>query len=41
VTGGVDMIQPLIDKVSAIPGVGSVIKPVVAPLMDMLNGLAG
>jgi len=41
VSGGLGLIQPMIEKVSAIPGVGAVIEPVVAPLMEMLNGLAG
>ncbi|MFK7852894.1 MAG: DUF937 domain-containing protein [Granulosicoccus sp.] len=41
VSAGIATLQPIIDKVSAIPGVGSVIEPVIQPLMDALNGLAG
>lgn len=41
VQNGIGMLQPLVDKVSAIPGVGSLIEPVVAPIMEMLNGMAG
>jgi hypothetical protein len=41
VQGGIGMLQPLIDKISAIPGVGAIIEPVVAPIMEMLNGMAG
>lgn len=41
VQNGMGTIQPLIDKVSAIPGVGSIIEPVIAPIVEMLNGLAG
>lgn len=41
VTTGLSALQPIIDKVSAIPGVGSLIEPVIQPMMDALNGLAG
>jgi len=41
VQGGIGTLQPLIEKVSAIPGVGAVIGPVIAPIMEMLNGMAG
>ncbi|MFK8078154.1 MAG: DUF937 domain-containing protein [Granulosicoccus sp.] len=41
VQNGIGTIQPLIDKVSAIPGVGAIIEPVIAPIVEMLNGLAG
>ena len=41
VQNGMGTIQPLIDKVSAIPGVGAIIEPVIAPIVEMLNGLAG
>jgi hypothetical protein len=37
----VGMLQPLLDKISAIPGVGAVIEPFVAPIMEMLNGMTG
>lgn len=39
VQGGIGMLQPLIDKISAIPLVGPLIEPVVAPIMEMLNGM--
>lgn len=38
---GLATLQPLIEKVSAIPGVGSIIEPVITPLMAMLEGLKG
>jgi len=41
VQGGMSSLQPIVDKVSAIPGVGAVIEPVVGPLMKMLGGLGG
>lgn len=41
IQNGMGTIQPLIDKVSAIPGVGAIIEPVIAPIVEMLNGLAG
>ena len=41
VQNGMGSIQPIVDKVSAIPGVGSLIEPVIGPLMKMLSGLAG
>lgn len=41
VTTGLSALQPLLDKVSAIPGVGALIEPAIKPMMDALNGLAG
>lgn len=38
---GLAAIQPLIEKVTAIPGVGALIEPVVQPMLDMLSGLTG
>ncbi len=38
---GMTALQPIIEKISAIPGVGAVIEPVVQPMLDMLSGLAG
>ncbi len=38
---GITALQPLIDKVSAIPGVGELIQPVVGPVLETLQGLAG
>jgi len=40
VTAGLSALQPIIDKVTAIPGVGSLIEPVIQPMMDALKGLA-
>lgn len=39
--GGIEKLQPLVEKVSAIPGVGSIIEPVIGPIMETLSGLAG
>jgi hypothetical protein len=41
VQNGIGMLQPLVEKISAIPGVGPVIEPFVAPIMEMLNGMTG
>jgi len=41
VSNGIGGLQPLIDKVTAIPGVGAIIEPIIGPLMEMLNGMAG
>lgn len=41
VSNGISALQPLVDKVTAIPGVGDIVGPVIKPLMDMLAGLAG
>ena len=41
VQNGIGSLQPLVEKISAIPGVGSVIEPIVGPIMEMLNGMAG
>lgn len=41
VQNGMGTIQPLIEKVSSIPGVGAIIEPIIAPIVEMLNGLAG
>ncbi len=41
VGSGVEGLQPIIDKVTAIPGVGDLITPVIEPIMQMLQGLAG
>lgn len=38
---GLAALQPLVEKVSAIPGVGEIIEPVIQPMMEMLEGLAG
>ena len=38
---GIGSLQPIIDKVMAIPGVGGVIGPVLEPIMETLGGLAG
>lgn len=41
VNNGLAALQPLIDKVSAIPGVGDIIRPIVGPMLETLQGLAG
>lgn len=41
VSGGLSTLKPLIEKASAIPGVGDIINPVVTPMLEMLEGLAG
>jgi len=41
VGGGVDKLQPLVEKVSAIPGVGSIISPIIGPIMETLSGMGG
>ncbi len=38
---GLGSLQPIIDKVMAIPGVGGVIGPILEPMLETLNGLAG
>ena len=38
---GIEALQPIIEKVTAIPGVGDLITPVIEPMMEMLQGLAG
>ena len=41
ISNGVAALQPLVETASAIPGVGAIIEPIVGPLMETLNGLAG
>jgi len=41
VSEGLGSLQPIIDKVMAIPGVGSVLGPILEPIMETLGGLAG
>ena len=41
ISGGLSTLQPIIEKVTAIPGVGTVIEPIVTPMLEMLEGLAG
>lgn len=38
---GLSSLQPIIDKVSELPGVGPVLEPVLGPMVEALNGLAG
>ncbi len=37
---GIAGLQPLIEKVTAIPGVGALIQPVIGPVLETLQGLA-
>ena len=41
VQGGLGQMQPMLDKVMAIPGVGSVLGGVIEPLKEKLAGLSG
>ncbi|MFK7890265.1 MAG: DUF937 domain-containing protein, partial [Granulosicoccus sp.] len=41
VSNSLSSIQPLIEKVTAIPGVGAIIEPVIGPMMETLQGLGG
>lgn len=41
ISNGVAALQPLIETATAIPGVGAIIEPIVGPIMETLNGLAG
>lgn len=41
VSTGLSGLQPLIEKVTAIPGVGDILQPVIGPMVEMLQGLAG
>lgn len=38
---GMGSLQPIIEKVNSIPGVGSVIGPILEPILETLSGLAG
>lgn len=38
---GMGSLQPIIDKVMAIPGVGGVVGPILEPILETLGGLAG
>ena len=39
-TKGMGTLQPVVDKVLALPGVGSILSPVVGPIMEKLQGLS-
>ena len=41
ISGGLATLQPMLEKATAIPGVGDVIGPVVTPMMQKLEGMAG
>ena len=38
---GMGTVQPLVDKALALPGVGSILSPVIGPIMEKLGGLGG
>lgn len=38
---GIAALQPLVDKVTTIPGVGELVQPVIGPVLETLQGLAG
>ena len=41
VSGGLGSLQPIIDKVMGLPGIGPILEPIVGPMMEMLGGMAG
>ena len=41
VSGGLGSLQPVIDKVMGLPGIGPILEPVVGPMVEMLGGMAG
>ena len=41
VSGGLGGLQPVIDKVMGLPGIGPILEPVVGPMVEMLGGMAG
>lgn len=41
VSTGLGMLEPLLEKVRAIPGVGAIIDPIVTPMLEQLKALAG
>ena len=41
VNNGLGALQPIIDKVLALPGVGSILEPIVTPMLEALQGMAG
>lgn len=41
VQSGITGLQPVADKVLGMPGVGPVIEPVLSPMLEMMQGLAG
>ena len=38
---GMSTLQPLVDKIMALPGVGAILSPIVAPIMEKLQELGG
>lgn len=38
---GLGKLQPIIDKVLALPGVGSILEPIIGPIVEALQGMAG
>ena len=41
ITTGIETLTPIIEKLRALPGVGAIIDPVITPIMETLQGLAG
>ena len=39
--GKMETFGPLVDKVMELPGVGPILKPILDPIMSMLNGMNG
>lgn len=38
---GLGSLQPILDTVLAIPGVGNIVEPIIGPMLETLSGLAG
>ncbi len=41
ISNGLSALQPIIDKVIAIPGVGPILEPIVGPMLETLSSLTG
>lgn len=41
VSSGLEALGPILEKVRAIPEVGAIIDPIITPIMETLQGLAG
>ncbi len=41
VSGGMGSLQPIVDKVMGLPGIGPILEPIVGPLLETLGGMAG
>jgi len=41
VSGGLGSLQPIVEKVMGLPGIGSILEPILGPIMETLGGMAG